>query len=81
MVQVTLSGILPKAAGNISTFEVDAKNIHQLLSNLGKQYPELKPHLGKGSAVSIDGTIYRDNWFQPISPGSEVYIIPRLAGG
>ncbi|MBT6825521.1 MAG: MoaD/ThiS family protein, partial [Rhodospirillales bacterium] len=58
-----------------------AKNIRQLLVNLEKHYPEMKPHLDKGVAVSVDGTIYRDNWFQSIQPDSEVYLVPRLAGG
>lgn len=80
MVQVVLSGNIQKAAG-VSELEVEAKNIRQLLSGLEKECPALKPQLDKGVAVSIDGTIYRDNWFQPIPPDSEVFIIPRLAGG
>ncbi len=81
MVQVRLSGNVQKAAGGVSELEIEAKNIRQLLTGLGKQYPELKPHLDKGVAVSINGTVYQDSWFQPIPPDSEVYIIPRLAGG
>jgi len=52
-----------------------------LLTRLGEAHPALKPHLERGVSVSIDGRIYRDAWFQPIPPGSEVYILPRLAGG
>jgi len=81
LVQVTLSGVVQKAAGGVSELELEAKNIRQLLVALERACPELKPQLDKGVAVSIDGTIYRDNWFQPIPEGAEVYIIPRLAGG
>ena len=35
----------------------------------------------RGVAVAIDGQIYRDDWFRPIPPGSEVVILPRMAGG
>lgn len=81
MVQVTLSGTFQQVAGGISTLEIEAKNIRQLLNGLEKQCPELKPLLANGIAVAIDGTIYRDDWFQPIPADSEVFIIPRLAGG
>ena len=37
--------------------------------------------LDRGVAVSIDGQIYRDDWFRPIPPGSEVFLLPRMAGG
>ena len=81
MVQVTLSGTIRQAAGGISELEIEAKNIRQLLIGLEKICPKLKPQLDKGVAVAIDGTIYRDDWFQPIPADSEVFIIPRLAGG
>ena len=81
MVQVTLSGTIQQAAGGISELEIEAKNIRQLLAGLEQQCPGLKPELEKGIAVAIDGTIYRDDWFQPIPEGSEVFLIPRLAGG
>ncbi|KKJ78126.1 thiamine biosynthesis protein ThiS [Kiloniella litopenaei] len=82
MVQVTLSGTIQQAAGGISTLEIEAKNIRQLLNALEKQCPALKPELEKGGiAVAINGTIYRDDWFQPIPEDSEVFLIPRLAGG
>ena len=41
----------------------------------------LKPILDRGVAVAIDGEIYRDAWFQPIPPDSEVFILPPIAGG
>jgi molybdopterin converting factor small subunit len=81
MVQVKLSGSLKAAAGGQTQFEVEAANIHQLLSRLGQEHPKLKPALDRGVAVSIDGQIYRDDWFRPIPPGSEVFILPRMAGG
>jgi len=81
MVQVRLSGSLKAAAGGRSEFEVEAANIHQLLTRLGEQYPKLKPALDRGVAVSIDGQIYRDDRFRAIPPGSEVFILPRMAGG
>jgi molybdopterin synthase sulfur carrier subunit len=81
MVQVTLTGPLKAAAGGRAEIEVEAATIHQLLSRLGHDHPKLKPMLDRGVAVAIDGEIYRDDWFRPIPPGSEVFILPRMAGG
>ena len=81
MVQVRLSGPLKAAAGGQTMIEVEAANIHQLLSRLGQDHPKLKPLIDRGVAVSIDGQIYRDDWFRAIPPGSEVFILPRMAGG
>ena len=81
MVQVMLSGSLRAAAGGRSEFEVEAANIHQLLSRLGQDHPKLKPMLDRGVAVAIDGQIYRDDRFRAIAPDSEVFILPRMAGG
>jgi molybdopterin synthase sulfur carrier subunit len=81
MVHVVLSDSLKAATGGKTVFEIDAANIHQLFLRLGEDHPKLKPILERGVAVAVDGQIYRDDWFQPISPGSEVFILPRMAGG
>jgi len=81
MVRVTLGGTLKNAAGGQSEFDVEADNIRQILDQLGNQAPQLKPVLDKGVAVAIDGRIYRDAWLEPVPPDSEVFILPRLAGG
>ncbi|MCC6469398.1 MAG: MoaD/ThiS family protein [Alphaproteobacteria bacterium] len=80
MVQVKLSGSFKQAAGRAEV-EVEAANIHQLLTRLGQDHPKLKPMLDRGVAVAIDGQIYRDDQFRPIPAGSEVFLLPRLAGG
>ena len=81
MVEVKLSGPLKAAAGGRTSLSVEAANIHQLLSRLGQDHPKLKPLIDRGVAVSIDGQIYRDDWFRAIPPGSGVFILPRMAGG
>jgi sulfur-carrier protein len=81
MIQVTLSGALKGAAGGKTVVEVEAANIQQMLARLGTDHPKLKPILEKGVSVSVNGQIYRDAWLQPIPPGSEVFILPKMAGG
>ncbi len=76
-----LGGPLRSAAGGAAQVDVEAVNIRELLTGLGDAHPKLKPIIDKGVAVSIDGQIYRDAWFQPISPDSEVHVLMPLAGG
>jgi molybdopterin synthase sulfur carrier subunit len=81
MVRVMLGGTLKTAAGGASELDLEAKNIKGLLTRLGELCPELKPRLDEGVAVAIDGRIYRDAWFEPVPPDSEVFILPRMSGG
>ena len=81
MTQVRLSGTLKAYAGGREAFEIGGGTIRELLVELGAQCPKLKPLLDQGVAGAIDGQIYRDAWFQPVKPDSEVYILPKLAGG
>jgi molybdopterin converting factor small subunit len=81
MVRVMLGGSLKTAAGGTSEFDLEAGDIRELLTRLGEVCPELKPRLDKGVAVSIDGRIYRNAWFEPVPPESEVFILPRMSGG
>jgi len=81
MVRVMLGGALKNAAGGQSEFDLDADDIKGLLDQLGELCPELKPRLDQGVAVSIDGRIYRNAWFEPVPPDSEVFILPRMSGG
>lgn len=81
MVKVRLGGSLKQYAGGETEFDIAATNIRQLLTGLGEACPKLAPILEAGVAVAINGEIYRNAWFQPVPPDSEVFILPRIAGG
>lgn len=81
MARIVLSATLKSYTGGRGEIELDAPDIRRMLAALGEAYPKLKPILDQGVAVAVDGEIYRDAWFQPIKPESEVHILPRLAGG
>jgi molybdopterin converting factor small subunit len=81
MAHVTLTGNLRQYTGGIAEIEVEAASVRQLLSRLGADYPALAPHLEQGMAVAIDGQIYQDALLQEIGAGSEVHILPQIAGG
>jgi sulfur-carrier protein len=78
---VRLSGSLKTQAGGRERVEVEGRNIREILDSLAERCPELQPLIARGVAVAINGEIYRDAWFQPISSDSEVYILPKMAGG
>ncbi len=81
MVKVVLWGSLKDVLGGSLECEIEAGTIKQLLAVLGEQHPKLRPVLDRGVAVSIDGVIYRQDLYRSINPDSEVYILPRMAGG
>lgn len=80
-VLVKLGGSLKAAAGGQTEFHVEAANIRQLLDQLNAEVPALRPTLKRGVTVAIDGVIYRDDWYQAISEDSEVFLLPKMAGG
>lgn len=81
MATVVLWGSLSRLAGGQDRFDIDAPNIDQMLRRLGQEAPDLKPVLDQGVTVSIDGTLYRLDKYKTIDPDSEVYILPKMAGG
>ncbi len=80
-IEVRLSGSLRAQAGGRERVTVEGGNIREILDSLAERVPELQPLLARGVAVAVDGQIYRDAWFQPVKPDSEVYILPKMAGG
>ncbi|MEQ8442396.1 MAG: MoaD/ThiS family protein [Alphaproteobacteria bacterium] len=81
MAKVVLWGSLSRLADGRAEFDIDAPNIDRMLIALGEAAPDLKPVLDKGVTVSIDGTLYRLDRFKKIDPDSEVFILPKMAGG
>jgi molybdopterin converting factor small subunit len=81
MAHVTLTGNLHQLTGGVAELEIEAASVRQLIDRLGAAYPDLAPHLAGGMALAIDGQIYQDALFQEIGPGSDVHILPPIAGG
>ena len=81
MAHVTLTGNLSQLTGGIAEMSIEAASVRQLFARLSADYPALAPHLEQGLAVAIDGQIYQDALFQEIGAGSEVHILPQIAGG
>lgn len=67
--------------GDVTELEVDAANIRALIRELDRRYPGLGEQVDESMAVAIDGVICQDSYLEPIGPNSEVYLIPKIAGG
>ncbi len=76
-----MTGPLRSAAGDAASIEIQARSIRELLRELVEQYPEMDQYLDQGIAVSINGTIYRDDGDVQIPSVAEVVLLPRIQGG
>jgi sulfur-carrier protein len=81
MVKVKLWGTLRHATEGLAEVEVQASTFKELLDQLSRTYPGLQPQIKRGVSVSVDGRIYREAWFTPIKPDSEVVLMPFMVGG
>ena len=81
MARVILGSNLRRYAGGVDEVDIDAATIKQLLAKLGALHPKLAPHLERGLAVAINGTIYQEALLEPIPPDAEIYLLPAIAGG
>lgn len=81
MATVQIWGSLKDATGGRSQIEIEAKNLRELLQELGRLFPDMGLDEPEQVSIAIDGRIFNDNWFQPISPDSEVVVLPRISGG
>ena len=81
MVKVAIWGSLRAAADGQAEVEVEARTFKELLDRLAADYPGLKPQIERGVSLALDGRIYREAWFTPIGPDSEVVLMPYMTGG
>lgn len=81
MVRVKLWGSLRSLADGQEFVEVEATNFKQLLDQLEQQHPALRPQIKRGVSLALDGVIYREAWFTPISDENEIVLMPYMIGG
>ena len=67
--------------GGLDRFEVEAANVRALLDALERRFPGLGELARTRMAIAIDGEIHHDALAEPLAPGGEVVLIPRIAGG
>ncbi|MDR2852743.1 MAG: MoaD/ThiS family protein [Burkholderiaceae bacterium] len=67
--------------GGQTEFEVEADNFRRLILELERRFPGLGQHVEAHMAVAVDGEIFQDAYGLALHPGSEIGLIPKIAGG
>lgn len=82
MPHVKFSGTscLPFTGGR-TELEVRADTFRRLVRELEERFPGLGKQVEEGMAIAIDGEIYQDAYGVALKPDSEIYIMPKIAGG
>ena len=75
---VKLTGEFATLTGRKEVEIYGPTNIKSLLSALDNSYPN---HGWDNSNVAINGVMYSDDWFQPITEDDEIVIMPPIEGG
>ncbi|HTC09111.1 MAG TPA: MoaD/ThiS family protein [Acetobacteraceae bacterium] len=82
MPKITLSGSsLLHFTNGQTELHVAADTFRRLIRELNARYPGLGTQVEEGMAIAIDGEIYQDAYGVALRPDSEIYIIPKIAGG
>ena len=75
---VKLTGEFATLTGRKEVEIYGPTNIKSLPSALDNSYPN---HGWDNSNVAINGVMYSDDWFQPITEDDEIVIMPPIEGG
>lgn len=81
MVEVNLWSGLRPLADDKEVVQVEGETVGQILDNLVKKYPGLKPAMEKGVSISVDGQIIPKSRGAKVKPDSEVFLLQRLYAG
>ncbi len=80
MPTVHFSSALARHTGGVVQLTLDAPREQELLDLLTARYPGLLHELPE-LAVAIDGEVRPDAAYEPLMPTSEIYFVPKIAGG
>ncbi len=81
MVKVQVWGSLRALTGGRAEVEVEGRTFKEVIDALVRAHPGLQEQVDQGVSLAIDGVIYRDSWFTPVRPDSEVVLLPYMQGG
>jgi molybdopterin converting factor small subunit len=62
------------------SFEIDAPNVLQLVQELDRRFPGFGAFIEERVSIVVDSTAIRV-WTEPLKPDSEIFLVPRIAGG
>ncbi len=70
-----------KFTKGVTTHEVEASDLQDILISLDNDFPGIKEALNTGLAVAIDSSILQDWFLEEVEQNSKVRFIPAIEGG
>ena len=70
-----------KFTKGVTSHEVDASDLQDIIISLDKDFPGIKEALNTGLAVAIDSSILQDWFLEEVEQTSKVRFIPAIEGG
>jgi len=77
---VHFSSTLTRHTGGVTQITLEAPRVKELLAALVARFPGLELEIND-LAVAIDGEVRPDAAYEPLMPHSEIYFVPKIAGG
>jgi molybdopterin converting factor small subunit len=77
---VHFSSTLARHTGGIEQITLEAPRVKELIAALVARFPGLELELSD-LAVAIDGEVRPDAAYEALLPNSEIYFVPKIAGG
>ncbi len=81
MPRVNIASNTAKHLVGASALDVEADTFRRLILELDRRFPGLGRQVEEGMAIAIDGQIYQDAYHARLEPKSEIWLIPKIAGG
>ena len=78
---VFTTGFSRRYTGGVTEFRVAAKTLRGVIREMDRQFPGLAETLEEETTVAINGELYEIAYLQPVTPGAEVFFIPKIEGG
>lgn len=80
MAVVYFPAALTPYTGGRDQLTIDAPRVKELIAVLVARFPGIEPHI-REMAVAIDGDVRPDAAYETLLPLSEIYFVPKIAGG
>jgi len=77
---IYFSSGLTRFTGGVDSMQVDAARVLDLLDAVVARFPDLAEPLAL-MTVAVDGEIHAQADYVPLTPASEVHLVPRISGG
>ena len=87
MVTVIIPAQLKELTGGVTSVEVEASNIRQVVERLEQLFPGIQQRLCDGDdlrsglQVSIDSVMTSRGLIAKVQPGNEIHFVPAFGGG